>query len=78
MLQGQSQSAIVASGLNFPDGLAAAPLCAKYRAVLLLTQAAQLPPETRLRLDRLPAGNRSFIMGGTGAVSDTVAWQIRG
>lgn len=78
MLQGQSQSAIVASGLNFPDGLAAAPLCAKNRAVLLLTQAAQLPPETRLRLDRLPAGNRSFIMGGTGAVSDTVAWQIRG
>lgn len=70
-------SAVVASGVDFPDGLAAAPLAAKRGSCLLLTNPWTLPPPTASYLARLPNRKNSLIMGGPGAIADSVASQVR-
>ena len=68
-------TAIVASGINFPDALAAATLAGNENAPILLTDPDSLSPEVASRLSSLlPA--KVYIMGGTSAVSDTVKSQI--
>ncbi len=74
-----SASLVVASGENWPDALAAAPLARKVGAPLLLTHATALPYVTRDEIRRLFGGAGSvtvYIVGGTGAVSDVVGEQI--
>lgn len=67
---------IVATGLDYPDSLSAAPLGAKLNAPLLLTKPSALPAETASEIKRL-APKRILVIGGTGAVSGGVQTKLR-
>ena len=69
-------SAILASGENYPDALAAASLAGVKNAPILLTQPNKLTNETSSRLAAL-APATVYIVGGTGAVSSTVEQGVR-
>lgn len=71
-------SALVVSGADFPDGLAAAPLAARRNARLLLTTAGTLPAESAHNLTHLPLRRSSLVIGGQAVISDAVAWAVRG
>lgn len=71
-------SAVVASGLNFPDGLSAAPFAFKRGSCLLLSNPHRLSAPTAARLGQLPARGDSLVIGGPGALSDAVAWAVKG
>ncbi|WP_130014395.1 cell wall-binding repeat-containing protein [Serinicoccus sediminis] len=64
--------AYLATGENFPDAVGASALAAQRDAPVLLTRSTSLPGATRAQLDRL-APQRLVVLGGTGAVSSTVA-----
>jgi putative cell wall-binding protein len=66
----------VATGIDFPDALAAAPAAAKAKAPILLTTPTQLPSATATELARLKP-SKIIVVGGKGAVSDTVLGQLR-
>ncbi len=61
----------LASGEDFPDGLAAGPAAAHDGGPVLLTRRDSLPSSTRSGLGAL-APARVVIVGGTGAVSPAV------
>ena len=62
----------VASGANFPDGLAAGPAAAKAGGpVLLVPPNGPLPASVTTELTRLQP-DKIIVVGGTGSVSDTV------
>lgn len=65
----------LSSGLNFPDGLAGGPSAYRYGAPLLLTPPNALPQATADAITQLGA-SRVILLGGTGAVSDTVRAQV--
>lgn len=64
----------LASGENYPDGLAAAALAAHQEVPLLLVRKDRLDPPDMAQLRRL-APSEIVIVGGTDAVSDAVAQQ---
>lgn len=57
----------VASGQDYPDALAVAPIAASVEAPLLLVRHDAIPPETAAELKRLTP-KRIVVLGGTGAV----------
>lgn len=63
--------AVIASGANYPDALAAAPVAGVHDAPVLLTPPAQLDPRVGETLARLGTST-VFLMGGTAALSDQV------
>jgi putative cell wall-binding protein len=65
----------VASGTSFPDALAGAAYAAKTGVPVLLTRPAGLPGPTSTRLKKLKP-KKITILGGTVAVSTTVAEQL--
>ncbi|HEY8847187.1 MAG TPA: cell wall-binding repeat-containing protein, partial [Candidatus Limnocylindrales bacterium] len=65
----------VATGLNFPDALAAAAAAGHIGAPILLVQTLGLPTPTKTELTRLKPG-KIIIAGGTGVVSNAVATQL--
>jgi|GEM_PF-3122298 len=65
---GAADTVIVASGANFPDALAAAPLAGLFGAPILLTRPAALPPVVAQEIEALGA-TQAVIVGGQGAVS---------
>lgn len=66
----------VVSGRDYSDALTAASRAGVYDAPVLLTRPDQIPGPTRAALERLnPA--RVVVVGGTGAVSDQVAQELR-
>jgi len=69
---------ILASGVNFPDGLAAAGLAGTVDSPVLLTDPTSLPSVTLNELARLTSGTakRVHIMGGTAAISASVRAQL--
>lgn len=71
-----SRTAVLASGLEFPDALAAAYANGRLDAPLLLTDPATLSQATK---DQLATMNVSgvTIVGGTKAVSEAVAEELR-
>lgn len=71
-----SDTVILATGSDFPDALAAAPLASEFTAPLLLTQRTSLPTSTATELARL-APNRIILIGGAGVIADSVADAIR-
>ncbi|BCB05777.1 cell wall-binding repeat-containing protein [Bacillus sp. KH172YL63] len=73
---GSSETVVIASGEDFPDALASAPLAGKYKAPILLTNHNHLPGSVEKELVRLDA-ERIIIIGGTSAVTDEVAEAIR-
>lgn len=66
----------LASGQEFPDALSGGALAGKQGAPVLLTRAGNLPGATATALRRLAPG-RVVVLGGTAAVSETVADQVR-
>ncbi|ANS79117.1 N-acetylmuramoyl-L-alanine amidase [Serinicoccus hydrothermalis] len=66
--------AYLATGENFPDAIGASALAGRQDAPVLLTRTGQLPSDTAAQLRRL-SPERLVVLGGTGAVSDTVARQ---
>jgi putative cell wall-binding protein len=64
--------AVVATGERHPDALAAAPVAAGLGAPILLVQHGSIPGDTASELSRLGPAN-ILVVGGTGAVSNTVA-----
>ncbi|MET0886289.1 MAG: cell wall-binding repeat-containing protein [Mycetocola sp.] len=65
----------VATGLSFPDALAAAPAAAAQNGPLLLTAANALPTSVLEELERLQPQS-IVVVGGTGAVSASVFDQL--
>ena len=63
--------AYVATGVNYPDALAAIPLAARTASPLLLTAPTSLPSATARELDRIRPG-RIVVLGGPSVVSDGV------
>lgn len=68
--------AFLATGLNFPDALAAGPLAGIWGAPLLLSGAYALTTPTRGQLVRLRPAS-TFVLGGAGAIPDRVLSEIR-
>ena len=66
----------VATGMSFPDALAAGPAARTEGGPLLLATRTAVPPATKAELTRLKPG-RIVVVGGVGAVSDTVFNQLR-
>lgn len=63
----------LATARKFPDALAAGPVAAQYSYPLVLTDSSTLPAATASLIRELATENRRvFIIGGTGAVSDSV------
>lgn len=58
----------IANGLNYPDGLSAAPAVAKQGGAMLLTSPTSLPTEVRDEIETL-APERIVVVGGTPSVS---------
>lgn len=71
-----SSAVYLATGENFPDGLAASRAAGQHGAPLLLTQTAVLPTATRQELIRLRP-SRVVIVGGTGVVTGAVQTAVR-
>jgi putative cell wall-binding protein len=67
----------VATGVNYPDALAAGAAAARANAPILLTGTSSLPGATAAELSRLHP-SQIIVMGGTGAVSDGVVAQLGG
>lgn len=67
---------VLASGMDFPDALSAAPLASRLGAPLLLTSRDQLPLAVKAELRRLKP-TRITIVGGTAVVSNSVAQAAR-
>ena len=65
----------IATGTNYPDGLAGGPAGSVARGPLLLTRPDSLPTAVRNELLRLRP-QRVTILGGMGVVSETVRGQI--
>jgi len=70
------KTAIVATGTNFKDALAAGTLANNLKVPILLTKTDELPAATSTSLTTLGIG-RVIIMGGTSAVSQEVEDAIK-
>lgn len=67
---------LVASGLDYPDALAAAAKAGHTDSAVLLTQADNLPNATRAALERLDP-SEIVVAGGTTAVTGSVLQELR-
>lgn len=63
---------------NVPDGVAAGAAAGAARGPVLYTDPAQLSPEVAGWLRMQPGVRRVYLLGGAGALTDTVAAQVRG
>jgi subtilisin family serine protease/putative cell wall-binding protein len=66
-----SKAVYLATGTNFPDGLAGDPVAGLRGAPMLLAPADRLPPEVAAELQRLNPST-VIILGSSGVVSDGV------
>ncbi|MDN4615503.1 cell wall-binding repeat-containing protein [Leifsonia sp. F6_8S_P_1B] len=69
--------AYVASGLDFPDALAAAPAAAKQKGPVLLSTAVSIPQSTLNELKRVKP-SRIVVVGGEKAISASAYRQLTG
>lgn len=69
-------TAIIATGENFPDALCAAPLAKKNNAPIILTDSASLNSSAKEELQRLTVKN-VIIIGGYGAISQSTENSIK-
>jgi len=70
------KTVVLASGVNYPDALASAPLVVNQEAVLLLTSKDRLSEETR-RYIKDNKIQRVIIVGGNNSVSKQVVRDIK-
>ena len=76
-LDGEAPTVVIATGVNFPDALAATPLASTYSAPILLSRKDSLPAGFADELKRLRT-EHVILVGGTVALSDTLKKQIEG
>lgn len=67
---------ILATGEDFPDSLCAAPLAAKLKAPILLTDKNELNDFTQKEISRLKP-KKVYIIGGQGVVTENVEDEIK-
>ena len=72
-----ADTAILATGINFPDALSAGPLAVLEDAPVLLTQTGSIPQATADELTRLKV-KKVIIMGGEDVVEPAVAVTLAG
>lgn len=74
---GTSNGVVAAAGLSFADALAIAPIAAKLQMPILLTPKDSLSPYTAtyIQKNNIP---KTYVIGGTGVISDTVAKSFKG
>lgn len=70
-----SDYAILATGEDYPDALAAAPLAKKYACPIILTSKYSLNDDIISELERLNV-KEVFILGGTGVIASSVDKQL--
>lgn len=82
---GNTTHIVVASGVNFPDGLSAAALAGASDAVMLLTPPTSLPDSVATTIGQLRSSSgltntitTATIVGGESAVSANVRAQLEG
>ena len=73
---GDPSTALLATGLNFPDALAAGPAAAKAGGVVLLTAGSALAAETSAYLNT--HGTTVYAVGGPAATADPAAVALVG
>lgn len=66
-----ADTVVIASGENFPDGLAGGVLASVYRGPLLLSPKTGVPQNVKDEIKRLHP-SKIFILGGTGSLGETV------
>ena len=66
---------MLATGAAYPDALSAAPLAGYYYAPILLTPSTSLAPAVANELARLET-EEIFVIGGTGAISESVVNEL--
>ena len=66
---------VIATGTDFPDGLAAGPLAARHEAPVLLVQGDRLPDRVHARLREL-GPSVVYVAGGDRAVGASVARRL--
>lgn len=68
-------TAYFATGANFPDALAAGPFGGSFGRPILLVKRDEIPASTQTAVSGL-ALTTSYVLGGTGVVSDEVMSQL--
>ncbi len=68
-LAGQTDTAVLVYGKNFPDSLAIAAHAARKGYPILLTKTDSLPPATKKVLSKY---KNTIVVGGTGVISDKI------
>ena len=68
--------AYVATGLDFPDALSAAPIAGMTRGPVLLANPSSLPTATSAELTRLRP-KKIVVLGSDGVVSTGVETQLQ-
>lgn len=71
-----ASTVFVATGLDYPDSLSAAPVAAKLNAPLLLATQGSLPAVTATEIKRLKP-TRIIVVGGENAIGSAVAAQLQ-
>jgi len=71
-----SATVIIASGENFPDALAGAPLAKKLKAPILLVKKSSIDADVLAEMKRLGAKN-VIILGGTSTISVAVETKLK-
>lgn len=66
-----SKYVVLATALDFPDALCAAPLAKKYDAPILLIDKNNLSDNVKSELSRLGV-TQAFIIGGTGVIASQI------
>ncbi|WP_066058889.1 cell wall-binding repeat-containing protein [Gulosibacter bifidus] len=74
---GTGGTAVLATGVTYPDALAAGPVAAKLGAPILLTMGDKLPAETVTALKRQQP-SRVIIVGGESAVPAAAINELKG
>lgn len=70
-----SANVYLAYGMNFPDGLSAAPLAGKAGAPLLLANTRDLTASTKNAITAGHGQRRVYLIGGPGVLADTLYQQ---
>lgn len=72
-----SEYVVLATGRNFPDALAAAPLAYHLGAPILLVEPSDIPSAVEDKIEALGA-TKAYIIGSTSAISDAVKTELVG
>lgn len=74
---GYSETAFVASGRSFPDGLAGGAAAGQVVAPLLITQPGDVPPSVMDALRTTVLPRNIYVLGGSSAVNEAVLTELR-